>query len=61
MRRDTSNQVRDALKVFAIVLPRGRLATFDRLVRQHIGARPELGAFSDPLLAAWRVQTGVQF
>jgi transposase len=30
MRRDTSNQVRGALKVFGIVLPPGRLATFDR-------------------------------
>jgi transposase len=54
MRRDASNQVRGALKVFGIVLPAGRLAAFDQLVRHHIASRPELGAFIDPLLVAWR-------
>jgi transposase len=54
MRRDASNQVRGALKVFGIVLPPGRLSTFDRLAREHIGVRAELSAFVEPLLAAWR-------
>jgi transposase len=54
MRRDASNQVRGALKVFGNVLPAGRLATFDQLVRHHIASRPELGAFIEPLLVAWR-------
>jgi transposase len=54
MRRDTSNQVRGALKVFGIVLPPGRLSTFDTLARGHIGARAELRAFIEPLLSAWR-------
>jgi len=54
MRRDTSNQVRGALKVFGIVLPPGRLATFDRTAREHIRARPDLNAFIEPLLATWR-------
>jgi transposase len=50
--RDTSNQVRCALRVFGIVLPPGRLSTFDRLAREHLG-RENLSAFIDPLLAAW--------
>jgi transposase len=54
MRRDASNQVRGALKVFGIVLPAGRLSTFDRLAREYIGVRAELSAFVEPLLAAWR-------
>jgi transposase len=54
MRRDASNQVRGALKVFGIVLPPGRLATFDGMAREHIRARPDLSAFIEPLLAAWR-------
>jgi len=54
MRRDTSNQVRGALKVFGIVLPAGRLSTFDKLAREHIGDREDLVAFIEPLLAAWR-------
>ena len=54
MRRDTSNQVRGALKVFGIVLPSGRLSTFDSLARENIGSRTELSAFIEPLLAAWK-------
>jgi len=54
MRRDASNQVRGALKVFGIILPAGRPATFDRLAREYIGARAELSGFVEPLLAAWR-------
>jgi transposase len=54
MRRDASNQVRGALKVFGIVLPPGRLSTFDRLTREHLGGREDLSAFIEPLLAAWR-------
>jgi transposase len=54
MRRDASNQVRGALKVFGIVLPAGRLATFDRMARDHVAGREDLGAFIEPLLAAWR-------
>jgi transposase len=40
--------------MFGIVLPAGRLSTFDSLARQHVGARAELSAFIEPLLAAWR-------
>jgi transposase len=54
MRRDASNQVRGALKVFGIVLPPGRLATFDRLAREYIAGREDLSVFIEPLLAAWR-------
>jgi transposase len=54
MRRDTSNQIRGALKVFGIVLPPGRLGTFDRLVREQLASRAELGTFIEPLFAAWR-------
>ena len=54
MRRDASNQVRGALKVFGIVLPAGRVSTFDRLAREHIGVRAELSMFVEPLLVAWR-------
>jgi transposase len=54
MRRDASNQVRGALKVFGIVLPPGRPATFDRMARDHIADRVELSAFIEPLLMAWR-------
>jgi transposase len=54
MRRDSSNQVRGALKVFGIVLPPGRPSTFDRMAREHIGTRAELGTFIEPLLMAWR-------
>lgn len=54
MRRDASNQVRGALKVFGIVLPSGHISTFDRLARNHIGTRVDLSTFIEPLLAAWR-------
>ncbi len=54
MRRDASNQVRGALKVFGVVLPAGRSSTFDSLAREHIGSRSELSAFIEPLLAAWK-------
>jgi transposase len=54
MRRDASNQVRGALKVFGIVLPSGRPATFDKLAREHIADREDLSTFIEPLLAAWR-------
>lgn len=54
MCRDTSNQVRGALKVFGIVLPTGRLASLDRIVRERIAQRSELHGFIEPLLKAWR-------
>lgn len=54
MRRDASNQVRGALKVFGIVLPAGRVSTFDRLAREHIGLRSDLSTFIEPLLMAWK-------
>lgn len=53
-RRDVANQVRGALKVFGVLLSPGRRRTFDRLVRQGVGAREELSAFIEPLLAAWQ-------
>ena len=54
MRRDASNQVRGALKMFGIVLPAGRRSTFDSLAREYIDSRIELTAFIEPLLAAWK-------
>ena len=54
MRRDASNQVRGALKVFGIVLPAGRPSTFDRIAREYLGSRVELSTFIEPLLAAWK-------
>lgn len=54
MCRDISNQVRGSLKVFGIVLPTGRLASLDQVVRQRISARSDLQGFIEPLLKSWR-------
>lgn len=54
MRCDIANQVRGTLKVFGIVLPSGRRSTLDHMVREGIGAREELNAIIEPLLAVWR-------
>lgn len=54
IRCDIANQVRGTLKVFGIVLPSGRRSTLDHMVREGIGAREELNAIIEPLLAVWR-------
>lgn len=54
MRRDISNQVRGALKVFGIVLPSRGGTRFDRTASEHVRDRNDLARFIDPLLAAWR-------
>jgi len=54
MRRDASNQVRGALKVFGIVLPPGDWSTFRSPCARTPGRARGPKRFIEPLLAAWR-------
>lgn len=54
IRTEISNQIRDLMKTFGLVIPAGKGSTFEVNVRSKLGENSELAAIIMPLLEAWR-------
>lgn len=54
MQLDLANAIRGSLRTFGLMLGGGGAHAFERQVRDHLEARPDLGPIFVPLLETWR-------